>query len=71
MLTIEEIRDKITPICQKYGVKSAYLFGSYARGEATEKSDVDIRIEQGDLSGLSFCSFYVVFNIFYFFNRIY
>ena len=26
----------------------AYLFGSYARGEATENSDVDIRIDKGD-----------------------
>ena len=35
-------------ICLEYGIKKAYLFGSYARGEADEKSDVDIRIEKGD-----------------------
>ncbi len=47
MLTIEEIRERIYPIAKKYGVKKVYLFGSYARGEATEKSDVDLRIEKG------------------------
>ena len=51
-LTIEKIKEIITPICKKYGVKRAYLFGSYARNEATEKSDVDIRIESGKIRGL-------------------
>ena len=48
MLTIDEIRSKIKPICQKYDIKTAYLFGSYARNAATEESDVDIRIEKGN-----------------------
>lgn len=52
MLTIYEIRDRIFPICRKYGIKRAYLFGSQARGEATENSDYDIRIEKGKLKGL-------------------
>lgn len=52
MLTIEKIKEIVTPICKKYGVKRAYLFGSYARNEATEKSDVDIRIESGKIRGL-------------------
>lgn len=52
MLTIPRIKEIITPICQKYGIKAAYLFGSYARGEATEKSDVDLRIERGKNSRL-------------------
>lgn len=52
MLTIEKIKELIAPICKKYGVRRAYLFGSYARNEATEKSDVDIRIEKGKLRGL-------------------
>ena len=58
MLTIEKIKEIITPICKKYGVKRAYLFGSYARNEATEKSDVDIRIESGKIRGLfQLCGF--------------
>ena len=48
MLTLEAIKDKSTPVCRKYGVKRAYLFGSYARGEATVQSDVDIRVELDD-----------------------
>ena len=46
-LTIDDIKTKISPICEKYDVARAYLFGSYARSEATEESDVDIRIDKG------------------------
>ena len=52
ILSVDEIRKSIIPICQRYGVNRAYLFGSYSRNEATENSDVDIRIEKGRLSGL-------------------
>jgi hypothetical protein len=48
MLSISTIRDRIIPVCKKYPIRKAYLFGSYARGNATEKSDVDLRIE-GDI----------------------
>lgn len=41
VLTIDEIKEKIRPICEKYKVVKLFLFGSYARGEATEESDVD------------------------------
>lgn len=46
--TIEEIKRRVTPIAQKYGLSAVYLFGSYARGEATAESDVDLLV---DLSG--------------------
>lgn len=39
---IEEIKRIILPILQRYGVKRAGLFGSYVRGEAKERSDIDI-----------------------------
>ena len=42
MTTFNEIRNLITPVLELYHVKSAYLFGSYARGEANETSDVDL-----------------------------
>ncbi len=42
MKTFDEIRNLIAPVLELYHVKSAYLFGSYARGEATETSDVDL-----------------------------
>lgn len=48
MLSIPTIRERIAPVCKKYPIRKAYLFGSYARGNATEKSDVDLRIE-GDI----------------------
>lgn len=53
MLTIERIREAVTKVGKKYGIKNAYLFGSYARGEATESSDVDIIIERGDIKNYS------------------
>ncbi len=52
MLTIAEIQKIITPICVKYGVKELYLFGSYARQEATNTSDIDIRINAGNVKDL-------------------
>ncbi|MDR0943808.1 MAG: nucleotidyltransferase domain-containing protein [Ruminococcus sp.] len=46
--TIDEIKEKIRPIAEKYNLPAVYLFGSYARGEADEKSDIDILV---DISG--------------------
>ena len=42
---IKKIRDIIIPILKEEGVLRSSLFGSYARNEATEKSDLDILIE--------------------------
>lgn len=50
--TIDEIRTIVSPIAAKYGVERIYLFGSYARGDATEGSDVDLRVDKGALKGL-------------------
>ncbi len=44
--TIEQIRELITPVAVKYKLPAVYLFGSYARGEATENSDVDILVDK-------------------------
>lgn len=51
MLTIKQIKSTVAKIGKKYGIKSAYLFGSYANKTATEKSDVDILIDKGELRG--------------------
>ena len=48
--TISEIRELITPVAKKHNLKAVYLFGSYAKGCATESSDVDLLI---DTSGTS------------------
>ena len=52
ILTIEEISAIIKPIAKSYGVGSVSLFGSYARGQATIDSDIDLRIiDDGTLRG--------------------
>ena len=38
-------RDEILRIAEKYGAQNVRLFGSIARGEADEKSDVDLLVE--------------------------
>lgn len=47
--TIEEIKSIVSPIARKYGVERVYLFGLYARGDATTKSDVNLRVDKGSL----------------------
>jgi len=47
MLSIEEIKTYIIPVVEKYPIEKVILFGSYARGDATEKSDVDLIVESG------------------------
>lgn len=42
---IEEIKNKLIPICINHGIMKLGLFGSYARGEANENSDVDLLVE--------------------------
>jgi len=49
--TINEIEAAVAPIARAYGVERVALFGSYARGEATHESDIDLRIDKGAISG--------------------
>ena len=49
VLTIKQIKEKIKPVIQKYNITEVYLFGSYARGEATRSSDVDIYCDKGNI----------------------
>ncbi|MHC1695615.1 MAG: nucleotidyltransferase family protein [Eubacteriales bacterium] len=43
--SIDEIRRAVAPVAEKYSIPVVYLFGSYARGEASTDSDVDLLIE--------------------------
>ncbi|MCK9268193.1 MAG: nucleotidyltransferase domain-containing protein [Alkaliphilus sp.] len=55
VVSIETIKKKIIPILRKYPVYKAVLFGSYAQGKVTEKSDIDLYIDtNGKLKGLDF-----------------
>ena len=47
--TIKEIKSIINPILNKYGINDIYLFGSYARGEAKDSSDIDIYCDKGNI----------------------
>lgn len=45
MVDLEKIREIAVPILRRHGIAKAYVFGSYARGEQAEDSDIDILIE--------------------------
>lgn len=44
MLTLEMIQQYLKPVFDKYPISHVYLFGSYAKNEATEKSDIDLAV---------------------------
>ena len=44
--TFEELKERISPIAHKYDIPAVYIFGSYARGDATADSDVDVLIQR-------------------------
>ncbi|MDO5339053.1 MAG: nucleotidyltransferase domain-containing protein [Eubacteriales bacterium] len=57
--TIEQIKEKCRKVFEKQDfVKEAYLFGSYARGEATENSDIDFMIVLNRAVGMEFFGLY-------------
>ncbi len=51
-MNIEVIRIKSAPILKKYGIKSAAIFGSVARGEDGPNSDIDILVRLGERMGI-------------------
>ena len=52
VLSIEAIKFMILPIVQKYRINKATLFGSYARGDATSGSDIDLLIDCGSIENM-------------------
>lgn len=57
--TINQIREKSKHIFDKQDfIKEVYLFGSYARGEATENSDIDFMIVLNRKVGMEFFGLY-------------
>ena len=53
--SLNEIKLKLAPIFVEYDITKAILFGSYAKGQATESSDIDLVIDCKQ-RGLSFYS---------------
>ena len=53
ILTTEQIRKSCKDVLDAYQVEYCYLFGSYAKGKATEQSDVDLLISTKE-TGLRF-----------------
>lgn len=45
-------RQEINQVCQESGIKYLAIFGSQARGETRDKSDVDLLVEFTDTPGL-------------------
>jgi predicted nucleotidyltransferase len=46
--SIQEIKTLVAPVARKFDVTKMWLFGSYARGEATVDSDIDFRFDRAD-----------------------
>ena len=50
--TVDEIKEIVAALAAQYGADRIYLFGSYARGDANQDSDIDLRIDKGAIRGL-------------------
>lgn len=53
LYSIYELKQVLTPIFKKYKVKKAILFGSYVKGTADTRSDIDLVIDT-NLTGLKY-----------------
>ncbi|MDD6710445.1 MAG: nucleotidyltransferase domain-containing protein [Ruminococcus sp.] len=53
ILTVEKIKEICTEIFSSYNVDYCYFFGSYAKGKATENSDIDLLVCT-EITGIAF-----------------
>ena len=51
-MKIQELTEKAAPVLRSFGVSRASVFGSVARGEAGEKSDIDLLVRFGKPIGM-------------------
>ena len=54
--TVPQLKTALNPVFSRYGIRKAVLFGSYTKGTATAKSDIDLLVDSG-LRGLRFVGF--------------
>ena len=52
LCSLSEIKNVVGRL--EHGAQRVYLFGSYARGDMTADSDIDLRIDKGAIRGLAF-----------------
>jgi predicted nucleotidyltransferase len=48
--SVDQLKKLVEPIAEKYKLNALWVFGSYARGEATDDSDVDFLIDDPDFN---------------------
>lgn len=56
MVSLADISSAASRMLVQYDVSEAYLFGSFARGEQTPDSDIDLRLVCGNT--MTFCTLY-------------
>ena len=61
MKIIEQNIDKITDLCQKFHVDELYLFGSVAKGNYSETSDIDFLVKFSGVDPLDYYDNYLNF----------
>ena len=49
---VNQIKTKVLPIMKQAGVTRCAIFGSYVKGEAKEKSDIDLLVDVPQGTGL-------------------
>ncbi len=60
--TLEEISSIVRPIAIKYSLPAVWIFGSYARGEASEDSDLDLLVDTAGTQIRSLISLGALYN---------
>ena len=48
ILSLDDIQRIVKPLAEKYHISEVYIFGSYARNEATANSDIDFLVFGGE-----------------------
>lgn len=46
--TLQRLKNDFAPFCQKYGLRSLAVFGSLARGDQRDDSDLDLLVEPAE-----------------------
>ena len=55
VLKLSDIKAALIPVLERHNISFCYLFGSYARGDASQTSDVDILVDT-DITGFDYFS---------------